>query len=255
MPASIETEWDRAIRYYKNEASVIEQPLRNRIIHRQEYKQLISLYWDLDPLRLIWEILYNTGMRPIEACWLQLDNLDLEKGEIAYKVSKPGRKETSKGIIKVYKSRVVPIPEDLKNKLKKYLILNKDGFRYGFLFPAPSLQSKHPHINPRSLNFEMSRVRPKLGGRWLERNSYGDHLIGPHSFRRSWIVRYLDKYQNPAECSRAIGHNDINTTFGYYQEIKKNRLREFINSENIIIKVPKITSDQTTLIYICGSNI
>ena len=243
----IETEFDRAIRYYKNESSVIEQPLRNRIIKKQEYKQLLSQYWDLATYRIIWEILWETGMRPLEVCWLQLDNLGLENKEIGYKVSKPYNKKVGDTIQHIHKSRIVPISEALSNKLREYIKLNKGSFRYGFLFPSPNLQSKHYHLNPRSLNKEMDRIRKILKSRWLERTSYNDHLITPHSFRRSWIVRYLDKYQNPAECSRAIGHNDINTTFGYYQEIKKERLRSFVNSEAVLMNVPKISGDQTNL--------
>ncbi len=91
-------------------------------------------------------------------------------------------------------------------------------------------------MHPRSLNNELDRKRKVLGlsnVRWFERTQFGDRVISPHSFRRSWIVRYLNKYKNPAECSRAIGHSDINTTFAYYQELNKDHLKEFVNDEFI----------------------
>lgn len=91
------------------------------------------------------------------------------------------------------------------------------------------MKGRYYHIHPRSLNNELDRKRQDLGGRWLEKTQYGDCLIGPHSFRRSWIVHYLDMFKDPAECARAIGHSDISTTYAYYQEIKKDHLVQFVN--------------------------
>jgi len=243
----IETEWDRAIRYYRNETARIEQPLITRIITKKEYTQLISEYWDLHPYRIIFQLLYETGMRPIEASWLQIENIDIEKRQIGYKVAKPYQKKVKDKFITVYKSRIVPITEDLASRLDRYIKLNDIRLRWGFLFPSYNFHTKSFHMNPRTLNSEMNRLRKKFGGRWLDKTSYGDHVISPHSFRRSWITRYLEKYGDIAGCSRDIGHNSLDTTFGYYQILHHDRLRNFVDSENITVNIPKLAEDQTML--------
>lgn len=237
----VETEFDRAMRYYKNEVSIVQHPLLSRTIKKEEYKLLISQYWDLATYRIIWEILWETGMRPIEACWLQLENIDLENKQIGYKIAKPSIKKKNGKTTKVYKSRIVPISDYLTEKMKKYIELNNGSFRYGFLFPSPYLQSR-VYLNPRNLNNEMDRLRKIFGGRWLEKTSSGDHLIGPHSFRRSWIARYQRKCKDPMETARAIGHSSLEVSYGYYQEINKERMRMFVNEEIEEEKEKKVSS-------------
>lgn len=243
-----ESSYDRSIRYYKNEVFEIEDPLVERIIRPDDYKKLLGQYWDLNIYRLIWEIMWDTGMRPIEACSLHADNLDLSHDLIKYKVSKPRNKKTPQNQnIKVYKSRITCISKMLSKKISDYIQMMGCRLRMGFLFPSYEINSKLPHINPRSLNKELDRIRETLGGVFIKRNSKGHHLIGPHSFRRSWISRHIRWTGNIAETSRAIGHSDVKTTYGYYYELMKEKTPVWVNNEYVNIKIPKISDDQTRI--------
>lgn len=229
----VETEWDRAARYYRNEQHKVARPLQDRAITREEYEQLQKNYWDLHPFRLIWQLLWEHGARGIEVCWLQLENLDFNQGVIYYKVAKPRKKDD----VFIHKCRQMPMSKDLKERLMAYVKLNWGGFRQGFLFPAPALQSKFPHLNPTCLNWELDRLRPEMGGRWLELldGPGSNHLVGPHSFRRAWITRYIKRYPDASifEVARAAMHEDPKTTFRYYQELNTERMQEFINMASL----------------------
>jgi len=236
----IETDFDRVLRYYRNECSEIEHPLRDRAIKKQEYLQLIKQYWDLNTYRLIWELLWTCGMRPIEVCWLQVQNFNEDFTLLGYKQAKY-RKIIKNGIIiKRHKPRVIPIPHKLAQKLRDYIDMNKLILHNGFLFPTFDRERMKKglfYLNPRTLNFEMDKLRSILKGRFLETTSYGHHLIAPHSFRRSWIARYQDKYKNPYP----------STTFKYYQENDLNDINVFINQTYLNVHIPHLTKDQLTL--------
>ena len=249
MQVSSKSDFDSFKSYYQQDNIEIKEPIINRIINRSEYKMLISEYWDLNIYRMIWEILYETGMRPIEACALQIQNIGISERLICYKVYKPSKKKCLNGTFKqVYKSRTVPITKELTIKLKNYIDMNSYRIINGFLFPSFRVNGKHPHFSPRSLNKEMERLRIKFKGRWLKKNSQGHSLISPHSFRRSWITRHLNMYKNPPKTSRAIGHSDMKTTFGYYQELNMDDERLFVNRDKVVVCIPEnISKEQTTL--------
>ena len=94
-------------------------------------------------------------------------------------------------------------------------------------------------MNPRTLNREMDRIRKKLGGRWLKKNNEGDHFISPHSFRRSWITRWINQHPNtsPYEAAEAIGHSDPRTTFQYFQHTDEleNKIEIFVKNNTVEI--------------------
>lgn len=235
---SVETDLDRALRYYRNECSEIETPLRSRAITEEEFKALINLYVPTHRFRLIFELLWFCGMRPREACWLQRDNFNEDFTELGYKVAKPRRMPQLDGTVKnVYKSRIVPIPLDLSIRLKKYWEGVKMVSPFGYLFPGESLSTAAKgqfYINPLSLNNDLTKKRAQLGGRWLQKISKGDHLLAPHSFRRSWITRHLDFTGNVAETARAIGHSDFNVTYQYYQPKDSDaKLQEFLEKSRV----------------------
>lgn len=212
---------------------------------------LISLYPSpLHPFRLAWQILYESGMRPMEVCTLKIWDVDFDECSLNHNIYKKPKKKLKDGTeVKQVGRRKIPITRDLLERLKGFIWENRGSFLNGYLFIAPSLQSKYPHMNPRCLNWEMDKHREILGGRWLERigNGNNDHLLGPHSFRRGWITRYIDRYNNPAECARAIGHNSMDVTFQYYKKVDVERLKEFVNADNIFMKNPTITPDQKKL--------
>lgn len=238
-PLQIETEFDRALRYYKHEVAEIEEPLRNRAVIEQDFKQLINTYPPTNMFRLIWELLWFTGMRPIEACWLQRDNFNEGFTELGYKVAKPRNIKQPDGTIKKsYKSRIVPIPLDLAIRLREYWQDEaKKCSPFGFMFPSfdkARLKQGLFYMSRGTLNAELSNKRKELGSRWLLKNSKGHHLLGPHSFRRGWISRHIDMTQNPAETARAIGHNCLDVTYEYYQPKQMaQRLQKFLKVSRV----------------------
>ena len=231
----VETEFDRAMRYYKNECSEVQQPLRSRAIEEEHFKQLISLYEPTNRFRIIWELLYFAGMRPIECCWLQRDNFDQQFLRLGYKCAKAIHQRQPDGTVKkIYKSRVVPIPENLAIRLSEYWQETKSISPFGFMFPSfsiPRMKKGLYHIGASTLNMELSCQRVKLGGKWLQRNSYGHHLLSPHSFRRGWITRYMSESKNPFEVARAIGHKSPDTSYQYFQpRSMEKKLQQFVES-------------------------
>lgn len=216
---------------------------------------MLKEYWDLHYYRIIWELLWCCGMRPIEVCWLQIQNFSENFDQLGYKTAKYKNVKKYGKIIKTYKSRIVPIPPKLTQKIIDYIDMNKFMLNNGFLFPSldrKRMKRGNFFMCPRTLNYEMNRLRPVLRGRFLEKNTHGDHLIAPHSFRRSWITRYMNQCKNPFKTAKAIGHADPNVTFQYYQDNNFEDLKDFVNAEYLDYRMPYVPKDQTKLGDFCN---
>jgi len=225
----IETTFDRARRYYTQEVSIIDNPLSSKAITRVEHQHLLSMYDPMDLYRLIWEILWDTGLRPFEVCKLQIENFSDDFKKFGYKIAKP-KKVTRNGVIYVINNaRIINIHSELADRLRFYVKTSQ--LPYGFLFP--SFVKNRFFLNPRTLNWELNRHRKTLGGRWLEKNSYDNHFLSPKSYRCSWITRYAEIATDSFELAAAIGHKDPKTSYTYYQFTKHQKVKEFVEREAV----------------------
>lgn len=247
---SAETWVDRSVRYYKNECSRVLGPLSKRAITRTEYEELIRQYHSRQRYRLIFEILWNCGMRPKEACWLHRSNFSEDFRILEYKIGKPKHKIINGIPVLVHKCRRIPIPEDLANRISKYWEGIKFISPYGYLFPSycySRFKKYEFYINPLTLNWEIDKHRKLFGGRWLERTYEGDHVLGPRSFRISWITRYGKRCKDIFETAKAIGHDDPRTTAAYFDPVSMKELEQFQKEEEIRVNVPELCAEQTRL--------
>lgn len=255
MLVSAETWIDRAINEHDKKVCRVKKPLKKRSIDRNDYKKLISKYHDRNKFRLMFELLWNTGMRPIEVCWLHRNNFNEDFSFLEYKIAKPKTEMIKEVITKVYKSREITIPNSLAKRILKYW----EGINlispYGYLFPSFQESRFRKHLffmNPRIINKEMDSHRKVFGGRWLERNGDNSFLINPRSFRISWITRYGKKCKDIFKTAKAIGHSDPRTTACYFDPVNIEELRAFQNHQEVNVNVLEISTDQTLLNDFCS---
>jgi len=250
MQCSAETWIDREIMKQSGIQFKVKEPPKHRSIRREEYKQLISKYHDRHRYRLMFELLWNAGMRPIEVCWLHRNNFNEDFTYGVYKVAKPIKEVTKKGEIKIYKSRPLPIPKDLAKRISKYWEGIQFLSPYGYIFPTfveSRFRQYKFYMNPRILNKEMDKQRKEFKGRWLERNNDQTYCLNPRSFRVSWITRFGKKCKDIFKTAKAIGHTDPRTTATYFDPVDISEIRSFQNQQEVMIRVPEITMDQTLL--------
>ena len=240
----IESTLERARRYYTKEISIVKNPLESRAIMREEHELLLTQYDPFNVFSLIWSLLWDSGMRPIEVCRLNRENFNDDYTKFGYKIGKPKTITRDGKVYVISNARIIDLSPDLSSRLKVYA--ETSNLPYGYMFPARVGQGRdHFHMPVATLNNEMDRKRKVLGGRFLLRNHYGHHLIAPHSYRRSWITRWVNqqKDSNPFETARCIGHQDPRTTMTYFQysENLKNKVRQFIHDN--AVKVNKQSSE------------
>lgn len=138
--------------------------------------------------RAMLEVLYATGMRVSELVSLDIDDIDLERGDIKCQ-GKAGR------------ARVVPLTARAVNAVRAYLDRSR----------AILLRTETPSL---FVNHRGGRLTRQ--GFWLILKSYaqraGIDAITPHTLRHSYAIHALSRGEELADLQRKLGHVNISTT-------------------------------------------
>lgn len=231
---TIETRFERSLRYYRNEVVRYVDPLDNKSITAEEHNLLLTQFHPFSTMNIILQLLWETGGRILEIVELQKERFNKDYTEVRIHIKKSKKKIINGVTYQDIETRVCPLSHHLSEKIKLYC--ETSNLPYGYLFPSKS--KKRLHMKPTSVNKNIDSVRDILGGRFIKRDSEtGHHDIAPHSYRRAWITRYDEQHTgvSPFETSRAIGHKDPRTTMKYRQYTDKlhDRIKNFVESNSV----------------------
>lgn len=196
------------------------------VLSRAEVRRVIA---DLprDPMALMVEVLYGTGMRVLECCRLRIKDLDFDRNQIAVREGKAN------------KDRMVPLPASLAGRLHEQVhrvaqvhqedmgaglekVLDADGpgheipngiactllaVRAPFraIEPRPrtpdAVRRRH-HVDESSLQKAVRRAATRAGIR---------KKIGCHAFRHSFATHRLESAADIRTVQDLLGHADVTT--------------------------------------------
>jgi integrase/recombinase XerD len=187
----------------KIESPHIEKTLPDFLTIR-EVDKLFESISEEDPYELrdktIFELLYSSGLRISEAIDLEYDDIDFESSFIT--VIGKGNKE-----------RIVPINEEAKRLLQKYLKESRQdilGIRESdYLF----ISKKGSKLNRKSV---WRLLKNYVAGLKINKN------ITPHTLRHSFATHLLENGADLRSVQELLGHMDISTTQVYTHMAKEN---------------------------------
>lgn len=163
--------------------------------------------------RLLFALIYGSGLRVSEACQLQLDDIDFMNRKVYIRDGKGGR------------HRETILPDTLHEKLRTYIAERRP---IEWLFPSrftsyetdtlfPIVKKTRP-ISPRAAQYEFDLARSRL-------NLAG--LVTIHSLRHSFAT-HLVEYNMPLfSVQRLLGHQHLSTTLGYLSSMGRPVVEDF----------------------------
>lgn len=154
------------------------------------------------------ELLYATGMRVSELAGLDLEDLDMKRGEV--KVLGKGRKE-----------RVIPVHEAALQLLQAYLTKERPVL-------AANGGGKELDGDPLFLSVRGGRLSDRGVRRVVERffrNLDGGKRVSPHTLRHTFATHLLQGGADLRSVQELLGHVDLSTT-QIYTQLNKSRLKE-----------------------------
>jgi len=182
--------------------------LRLEEIDAAEAKQSLHIYrTSLRDMALV-ELLYATGMRVRELAELDLENVDLERGEV--RVLGKGRKE-----------RVIPMHDAARQLVANYIdkerpILAANACADGMVREPLFLSVKGGRLSDRGVRRVVDRFF-----RGLE----GGKRISPHTLRHTFATHMLQGGADLRTVQELLGHVDLSTT-QIYTHLNKGQLKE-----------------------------
>lgn len=188
------------------------QQRRARPLTREEILAIIDRTRGLR-YRLLFALIYGSGLRVSEACHLQLGDIDFSNRRVYIKDGKGGR------------HRETVLPQMLHNRLQTYIAERRP---IEWLFPSrftsyetdtlfPIVKATRP-ISPRAAQYEFDLARNRL-------NLAG--LVTIHSLRHSFAT-HLVEYNMPLfSVQRLLGHRHLSTTLGYLSSMGRPVVEDF----------------------------
>ena len=179
-----------------------------QIPYSEEEMQDLQTVWENEEIplleMLIVEVLYQTGMRKVELCNLQLQNIDFEARSL--KVTGKGNKE-----------RLLPLAEELNAALQNFLKhrepIPSDG-RYFFI------NKKGKKLNEK---FVYRVVNKYLSLVTLKKKK------NPHSLRHSFATHLLENGAKIHEVKKLLGHASLAST-QVYTDANIEQLKKVFNT-------------------------
>jgi site-specific recombinase XerD len=142
--------------------------------------------------RAILELLYSTGLRRQEAVNLNLNDVDLENGQVFVNQGKN------------YKDRMVPLGETAAKFIEAYLKLVRWWFLRDPKETALFIDSqKGSRLHPFTMNHIVSKT---------VRQSRISKRITPHTFRHAMATHLLQNQADIRHIQLMLGHNSVETT-------------------------------------------
>lgn len=180
--------------------------------------------------------IYYHALRPKEACYLKLLDIDFQKRTIYIA---PWSNKTNK-------DRVVRLSKLVMPYLEKYLAFNKKFWK-GSDYAFPSFQNSH--ISPQTLKTIMrEKVLKPLGLYEKVDNTPKHSRTSLYSLRHSRATHLLNQTKDIFLVANTLGHKDIRTTANYYlheSEEYNKYMQAAIDGEAEASKVPDIQINQT----------
>jgi integrase len=154
---------------------------------------------------MVW-LMARCGLRVGEAIALRRTELDFEHGQVTVAASMSRREgvtapKTEAGV------RVIPMPADLAERLKRHLAEQSVADLSGFVFTAP-----------RGGPVRYDNWRSRTWTRIVEEADVGE--VHPHDLRHTAATRlFLVDRWSPGEVQRFLGHSDPRVTLAIYTHV------------------------------------
>ncbi|ASJ00348.1 site-specific tyrosine recombinase/integron integrase [Thermococcus gorgonarius] len=165
-----------------------------------EIRKLIS---SVPPLkrrdRLIFLLLYGAGLRVSELCNLKKKDVDLERKIIVVRGGKGA------------KDRVVPIPDELAEEIRKYLLEREDESEY---LLVEVRRKKKDKLSPKTVWHLLRKYGGKAGIK-----------VTPHMLRHSFATHMLERGVDIRAIQELLGHSNLSTT-QIYTKVTVEHLRK-----------------------------
>lgn len=153
--------------------------------------------------RLIFEVMYVSGLRISEACALRLDDVDLQEMEIL--VNGKGNRQ-----------RIVPFGEKTLSLMQRYLKFSRPEIVKKKNVPYFFVSKKGGKLDRKSVWKSLQK--------YLIRASI-NKKITPHTFRHSFATHLLQNQADLRVVQELLGHSDISTT-QIYTHLNKQYLKQ-----------------------------
>lgn len=206
------------------------------VLSRNEVRRVIGEL-PRDPMALMIELLYGTGMRVLECCRLRIKDLDFDRNQIVVREGKGD------------KDRVVPLPASLAGRMHEQVRrverLHEEDLRAGlgnvwmptalatkfpraarelcwqYVFPSARLSvdprtansgRRRHHVDESSLQKAVRRAASRAGIR---------KKVGCHAFRHSFATHLLESGADIRTVQDLLGHADVSTTQIYTHVLQR----------------------------------
>lgn len=158
--------------------------------------------------KLIFELLYGSGLRVSELTNMRLKDVDSDSRRIL--IHGKGSKD-----------RIVPMTVDAKEDYQKYLVLSRPIF----LARSNNLENDSVFLNFHGGTLTSRGVRDILNRVLKETSS--TMKVSPHAFRHSFATHLLNKGMDVRMVQELLGHSNLSTTQIYTKLSKESLQKEY----------------------------
>lgn len=214
-----------------------KRPQRLPVVLSQSEVRRVIGQLPRDPMALMVELLYGTGMRVLECCRLRIKDLDFERNQIVVREGKGD------------KDRVVPLPASLAGRLHEQIRrverLHTEDLRAGLgsVWMPTALATKFPRA-ARELcsQYVFPSARLSVDRRTVDSGRRRHHVdesslqkavrraasravirkkVGCHAFRHSFATHLLESGADIRTVQDLLGHADVSTTQIYTHVLQR----------------------------------
>nr|WP_316042932.1 site-specific integrase [Lactiplantibacillus plantarum] len=209
-----------------NDDEITQQAARDKlkIINMGQFKQILALVPESNPLYLPLIISFNTGLRRGEVSGLTWDNIDFDNKTLTVNKQMIMKKKefdvTSPKTKASY--RTIAVGNSLLTVLKRFRTYQKENkVRYGqFYFDSPFVCTKQngKPITPSVIKYYTTKLSQEL-----------DFPFNFHSLRHTHTTMLLENGAKYKEIQQRLGHSRISTTLDIYSHVTNKMKRDTVD--------------------------